>query len=69
MTARVYSWDWRQQPDLPAIAASVTELSASGQVFMREIDMGGDNYAWIVSDAELTDEQAWQAYAGDCERG
>ena len=52
---RLFSWDWKDQPNLDAIAAAVTELSANGQVFMREIDTGGDNYAWVVSDAELTE--------------
>jgi hypothetical protein len=66
-TAKVFSWDWKAQPDLAAIAAAVTELSASGQVFMREIDTGGDNYAWAVSDAELTDDQAWRLYSGEDE--
>lgn len=64
MAARVFSWDYKQQPDLPAIAAAVTELSA-GRVVMCEIDTGGDNYAWVVSDAELTDEQAWRLYLGE----
>jgi hypothetical protein len=63
MTAQVFSWDWQQQPDLQAIAAAVTELSASGRVFMREIDTGSDDYAWVVSDTELTGEQAWQMYS------
>jgi hypothetical protein len=29
---------------------------------MREVDTGGDNYAWVISDAELTEEQALLAY-------
>ena len=62
MDARVFSWDWKAQPDMFAIAAAVTELSANGQVFMREIDTGSDQYAWVVSGAEMTDEQASHLY-------
>lgn len=62
MTARVFNWDYRQQPDMAAIAAAVTQMSA-GRVFMREIDTGGDNYAWVISGAELTDEQAYRLYS------
>lgn len=64
MAAKVFSWDWKAQPAMSAIAGAVAELSR-GQVFMRQIDTGGDNYAWVVSDAELTDEQAWQLYIGE----
>ena len=62
--ARVFRWDHRQQPDLRAIAAAVTELSG-GRVFMREIDTGSDEYAWVVSRTELTDQQAWLWYLGE----
>lgn len=62
---RLFSWDWRDQPNLDAIAAAVTELSANGRVFMREIDTGDDSYAWVISDAELTDEQAYRLYCGE----
>ena len=48
MTARVFSWDYRGQPDMEAIAAAVTALS-SGQVFMREVETGTDSYAWAIS--------------------
>lgn len=66
MTAKVFSWDYRGQPDMAAIAAVVTALS-SGQVFMREVETGTDSYAWAVSDAELTDEQAYRLYLGEDE--
>jgi len=62
MTARVFSWDWRGQPDMAAIATAVMELSETGPVWMREIDTASDEYAWVVSAAELTDEQAAHLY-------
>ena len=63
--ARVFIWDYKQQPDMTAIAAAVTELSASGQVFMREIETGTDQYAWVISRTELTDQQAWLRYLAE----
>ena len=67
MSARVFSWDWRQQPDMAAIAAAAMELSETGPVWMREIETGSDQYAWAVSAAELTDQQAWLLYIGEDE--
>ena len=63
--ARVFIWDYRRQPDMAAIAAAVVQVSADGPVFMRDIDTGTDDYAWVVSDAELTDKQAWRLYVGE----
>lgn len=61
--ARVFSWGWREQPDMTAIAAAVTEMSGGGQVFMREIETGSDQYAWVVfCGDELTAEQAYRLY-------
>jgi hypothetical protein len=68
MTARLFTWDYKEQPGLAAIAAAVTELSANGPVFMREFETGGDDYAWIVSDTPLTDEQADRLYSGEEDR-
>lgn len=62
---RVISWDWKDQADMAAVAAAVTELSAIGQVFMREIDTGGDCYAWVLSNTELTEQQASDEYFDD----
>lgn len=65
MNARVFSWDWKAQPDMATIAAAVMEVSETGPVWMREINTGSDQYAWVVSGAELTDEQAWHLYLGE----
>jgi CYTH domain-containing protein len=55
----VITWDWKEQPPLGTIGKAVTAMSANGQVFLTEIDdTGGDLYALIVSDVELTQEQA-----------
>lgn len=68
MTAKLFTWDWKAQPPMTEIAAAVSRLSAHGrQVHMHEVDTESDQYAWIVSDVELTDEQA-QQFFGDDER-
>ena len=61
MSAQIVTWDWKAQPEMEVIAAAVREIS-DGRVFMREYDTGGDNYAWIVSDHEVSDEEAGRLY-------
>lgn len=56
-TARVVTWDWRQQPPLADIARAVAELSA-GRVHMREVDTGSDQYEWVISDYPVDDAEA-----------
>lgn len=66
MSAQLFTWGWRAQPPMAKIAAAVTSLSAHGkQVHMREVDTESDEYAWIVSDVELTGEQAAAFYEDD----
>ena len=62
---RLFIWDYRRQPDMAAIAAAVAQVSAGGPVFMREVETGTDDYAWVVSDAVLTERQAWRLYVGE----
>jgi hypothetical protein len=61
MTAKLFLWDWKQQPDMDAVAAAVMEVS-EGTVIMREFDTGGDNYCWVISDHPVTDYEAEQLY-------
>lgn len=61
MVARVFSWDRCQQPDMEAIAAFVAELSG-GKVTMREVDTGSDEYAWVIADREVSDDEAMELY-------
>lgn len=46
---------------MEAIAAFVAGLS-DGRVRMREVDTGSDEYAWIVADREVTDDEALELY-------
>jgi hypothetical protein len=51
MSARIFSWDHDQQPDMKDIAAFVAEISG-GRVVMRELETGSQEYAWLVADHE-----------------
>lgn len=62
-TARCFSWDYRQQPPMSEIAAFVNAISG-GKVDIMEVRTGGDRYAWVVADHEMTDEEAMELYRG-----
>lgn len=58
----VVSWDWKAQPDFNEIAAAVRG-SSRGQCDIRQVlDTGGDNYAVVIADRPLDDEQAQAAW-------
>lgn len=62
----VVSWDWKAQPNFDEIGAAVRGLS-KGQCDIREVPvLGGDDYAVVIADHPLNDEQAqaaWDALA------
>lgn len=63
MTARVLTWDWRQQPDLDRLAAAIRDLTG-GNVGLHQVDTGSDEYAIVLADQLLTDAEArsiWEA--------
>jgi hypothetical protein len=55
--ARMFLWDWKEQPDLEAIAEAVGEASGY-QVIMRRYETGQDTYAWIIADHVVSPEEA-----------
>jgi hypothetical protein len=57
---KAVKWDWKEEPDLEAIAKAVTEVSG-GTVHLREVDTGDPFYVWLISDHELTDAAADEA--------
>jgi hypothetical protein len=57
VAAKIFTWDWQEQPDMAAIAEVVHEVSG-GRVHMREVDTGSDQYEWIVSDYPVDDAEA-----------
>jgi hypothetical protein len=57
MTVKTLAWDYREQPDLDALAAAVAEASG-GTVRIREVETGGDGYAIVIADREVSDDEA-----------
>lgn len=64
MTAKVFTWDWKEQPPLEKLAEAVAEVSGGG-VYMRQVDTGSDEYALVVSDHPVDDAEAEQLVFGD----
>lgn len=64
MGAKVFTWDWREQPPMAEMAASVAALTKLGRpVYLTPVaETGCDSYAAVVSDVELTQEQAEQIF-------
>jgi hypothetical protein len=59
---KIFTWDWKEQAPLDAIAAAVEEVG-QGVVGLREVpDTGGDLYACVVADHPLTEEEAQAIY-------
>lgn len=61
VSARVLWWDWREQPDLGALAKILTEVSG-GTVHLHEVDTCSDEYAVVISSAPLSAEEAVAAW-------
>lgn len=59
----VLSWDWREQPDLDALAGIIRDLSGL-RVHLTQVDTGSDEYAIVLSDQQLSKDEAAQVYAG-----
>ncbi len=55
------TWDWRQQPDWERLAVVVLDLSG-GRVHLRLVDTGSDEYALVVADRDLTEQQATRVF-------
>jgi hypothetical protein len=63
MAPVIFSWDWKAQPPLKEIAAAVARVSGERRpVVMRTFDTGGDEYALVIADREVTDEDALAAW-------
>jgi hypothetical protein len=62
MTAKLFIWDHAEQPDLADLGEAVSALTRRGRpAYLRDVPWAAiqsDQYAAIVSDVELTDEQA-----------
>lgn len=60
-TARVMTWDWREQPDVKRLAAIVYDLS-EGKLHVSSPDTGCDEYALVVSTVPLDKTGAEDAF-------
>jgi len=64
--ARVFTWDWKEQPDLGAILGAARDMPGPWFWFCPET--GSDEYALILSDRELTAADAerilWETVEG-----
>jgi len=58
------TWDWREQPDLDQLAAAITDLSG-GTVHLHQVQTETDQYAVVLSTADLSAEQAYDIYWKD----
>ena len=57
MTPEIFTWDWKGEPPMEEIFAAVARASG-GRVIMRMHDDGTDQYACIIADHVVTDEEA-----------
>lgn len=57
----ILTWDYRQQPDLDALSRAVAAMS-DGTVHVRQVDTGSDEYAIVISTAELDGDATRAAY-------
>jgi hypothetical protein len=63
-TRHILSWDWKEQPDLRALAQLVNEVSG-GRVHITEAETGSDQYAIVIADHPVSDTDAAEAYRAD----
>jgi hypothetical protein len=59
--AELMTWDWKEQIDLGLLGHLITDMS-HGQLHLHEVETGDDQYAIVLSDAPLTDLQAFEIY-------
>lgn len=58
----VISWDWKEQPDLRALAHAILEVSG-GAVHLTEVrDTGMDQIAVVITTLPLTQREAGAAF-------
>ena len=57
-------WDWKQQPDLQAVEASINSMLSSGatRIHLTTADTNDDSYCLVVSDSKLSQAEALHAY-------
>ncbi|UOR07194.1 hypothetical protein MUN82_08865 [Hymenobacter aerilatus] len=63
----VHTWDWKDAPDFEAINKVVNDFLArfGNGISLLEVSTGSDEYAVVIGDKDLTQEQANDAYANE----
>lgn len=57
----IVTWDHREQPEIASFVAALSRVSQC-TVFAREADTGAGQYAWVITDREITDREATALY-------
>ncbi len=63
MTTKIIYWDWKEYAPTDLIAKAVAEVS-NGHVHIHDVNTNSDQFAIVVTDEELTEEQVasvWKA--------
>lgn len=63
----VHTWDWKDAPDFTAINKVVNDFLArfNNGICLLEVNTNSDEYAVVIGDKTLTQEQADAAYANE----
>ena len=59
--AAVFTWDWREPPDMEQLASILHDVSG-GNVHLRMVETGSDQYAAVISTVDLGDAAAQATY-------
>ena len=62
MSAELISWDWKEAAPVDEIIAAIRRVTGVPNLFMRDVDTQSDQYAVVISDAEITDGEADAMY-------
>lgn len=57
----VFTWDWREPPDMEQLAQILHNVSG-GTVHLRMVETGSDQYAAVISAADLGEAGAQATY-------
>lgn len=66
MTARVFTWDWKEEPNWAGLAKAVADLSG-GQVGMALANTESETYMLVVADYPITEKDATAIWRRDRE--
>lgn len=56
----VLTWDWKEQLDMADLASALRRLGSRVRVY--EVDTGSDQFAFVLSNDDLTEEQVAEVW-------